>query len=261
MLELDQIGQNVNDPRSTTGTDPENVTTTLNLPNQQFVVPLGGEYFFSPSISALKTKFAAWTLYDGLWLLSPQCISCMINWCITYNNASRPKPTTTLAGVICLWWWVGVVARPGCPYIIWDVCAVVCAYSETMIMMGIFRNEDACKFIFGTVCGPYIYVHCVQPHSLTTHCFSLLRPFGKLRKGCKLERYSYRSQHRCHFNITHLSAACLLRCQIRSISFLWTFSSMFSDSSYRKRSSQCGRSDRVWCTRNTIVANCQLQLG
>jgi len=52
------IGQEINDPRSITGTDPEHVTTSLALP-KAFVVPLGGEYFLSPSISALKTKFAA----------------------------------------------------------------------------------------------------------------------------------------------------------------------------------------------------------
>jgi Dyp-type peroxidase family len=52
------IGQDINDPRTTTGQDPQNVTTSLMLP-KAFVVPLGGEYFLSPSISALKTKFAA----------------------------------------------------------------------------------------------------------------------------------------------------------------------------------------------------------
>jgi len=52
------IGQDINDPRSTTGSDPQNVTTSLALPTA-FVVPRGGEYFLSPSISALKTKFAA----------------------------------------------------------------------------------------------------------------------------------------------------------------------------------------------------------
>jgi Dyp-type peroxidase family len=53
------IGQNVNDPRSITGTDPQNLTASLSLPKQDFVVPLGGEYFLSPSLSALKTTFAA----------------------------------------------------------------------------------------------------------------------------------------------------------------------------------------------------------
>jgi Dyp-type peroxidase family len=52
------IGQEINDSRSTTGTDPQNVTSSLTLP-KLFVVPRGGEYFLSPSISALKTKFAA----------------------------------------------------------------------------------------------------------------------------------------------------------------------------------------------------------
>jgi len=42
------------------GTDPGNLTAApLNLPAQPFVVPLGGEYFFSPSLLALKTKFTA----------------------------------------------------------------------------------------------------------------------------------------------------------------------------------------------------------
>jgi len=53
------IGQNVNAPRFIAGTDPENVATSLALPNGLFVFPLGGEYFLSPSISALKTKIAA----------------------------------------------------------------------------------------------------------------------------------------------------------------------------------------------------------
>jgi Dyp-type peroxidase family len=53
------IGQNNNAPRSTAGTDPQKVTTSLALPGQAFVVPQGGEYFLSPSISALKTQFAA----------------------------------------------------------------------------------------------------------------------------------------------------------------------------------------------------------
>jgi len=46
-------------PRTTTGTDPLNVTSSLTLPVQAFVVPRGGEYFLSPSISALKTKIAS----------------------------------------------------------------------------------------------------------------------------------------------------------------------------------------------------------
>jgi Dyp-type peroxidase family len=53
------IGQDVNAPRFIAGTDPENVATSLALPNGLFVFPLGGEYFLSPSISALKTKIAA----------------------------------------------------------------------------------------------------------------------------------------------------------------------------------------------------------
>jgi Dyp-type peroxidase family len=52
------IGQDINDPRTTTGMDPQNVASSLALPKQEFVVPRGGEYFLVPSISALKTKFA-----------------------------------------------------------------------------------------------------------------------------------------------------------------------------------------------------------
>jgi len=39
--------------------DPQNISTSLALPKQAFVVPLGREYFLSPSISALKMVFAA----------------------------------------------------------------------------------------------------------------------------------------------------------------------------------------------------------
>jgi len=53
------IGQDVNGPRFITGTDPKNVATSLDLPDNLFVFPLGGEYFLSPSISALKTTIAA----------------------------------------------------------------------------------------------------------------------------------------------------------------------------------------------------------
>jgi hypothetical protein len=37
--------------------DPQNVTASLTLPSQLFVAPRGGEYFISPSISALKNMF------------------------------------------------------------------------------------------------------------------------------------------------------------------------------------------------------------
>lgn len=53
------IGLNINNPRVTTGMDPQNVTASLALPQQLFVAPRGGEYFLSPSISALKTMFSA----------------------------------------------------------------------------------------------------------------------------------------------------------------------------------------------------------
>jgi hypothetical protein len=58
-LTTEQIGQDINGPRTTTGMDPLNVASSLALPQQEFVVPRGGEYFLVPSISALKTKFAA----------------------------------------------------------------------------------------------------------------------------------------------------------------------------------------------------------
>ena len=58
LLKKVQIGQDVNNLRSTTGMDPQNVESSLALPQQLFVVPLGGEYFISPSISALKHTFA-----------------------------------------------------------------------------------------------------------------------------------------------------------------------------------------------------------
>ena len=58
-LTTEQIGQDINDPRTTTGMDPLNVASSLALPQQEFVVPRGGEYFLVPSISALKTEFAA----------------------------------------------------------------------------------------------------------------------------------------------------------------------------------------------------------
>lgn len=53
------IGQKVGGGiRQISGTNPNDPTTNITLPDQDFVVPRGGEYFFSPSITALKTKFA-----------------------------------------------------------------------------------------------------------------------------------------------------------------------------------------------------------
>ncbi|KAJ7576297.1 Dyp-type peroxidase [Mycena floridula] len=52
------IGQADGAPRDVTGTNPVNVAETLTLP-VNWVVPRGGEYFFSPSIKALKETLAA----------------------------------------------------------------------------------------------------------------------------------------------------------------------------------------------------------
>lgn len=52
-----QIGQQANDPRTTTESDPQDLTSTLALP-QSFVVSRGGECFIVPSIKALKETFA-----------------------------------------------------------------------------------------------------------------------------------------------------------------------------------------------------------
>lgn len=41
-----------------TGADPQNVANSLSLGFQVWVVPKGGEYFFSPSISTLRDTFA-----------------------------------------------------------------------------------------------------------------------------------------------------------------------------------------------------------
>ncbi|EIN07233.1 Dyp-type peroxidase [Punctularia strigosozonata HHB-11173 SS5] len=51
------IGQNGNNSRNMFGSDPLNPGTDLTLPFD-FVVPKGGEYFFAPSISALKETLA-----------------------------------------------------------------------------------------------------------------------------------------------------------------------------------------------------------
>ncbi|CAN8096673.1 unnamed protein product [Discula destructiva] len=44
--------------RTMTGADPANTAASLDLGFQTWVVPKGGEYFFSPSISVLKSVFA-----------------------------------------------------------------------------------------------------------------------------------------------------------------------------------------------------------
>ena len=51
------IGQNGNNARSMSGADPKNQSAQLALPTE-WVVPKGGEYFFSPSLPALKSTFA-----------------------------------------------------------------------------------------------------------------------------------------------------------------------------------------------------------
>ena len=54
------IGQASGDPgaRVMGGTNPQNATQNLPLP-AEWVVSKGGEYFFAPSISALKSTFAS----------------------------------------------------------------------------------------------------------------------------------------------------------------------------------------------------------
>ncbi|KAJ8474877.1 dyp-type peroxidase [Pleurotus djamor] len=54
------IGQNGGGGiRQINGTNPSDPTTNITLPDATFVVPKGGEYFFVPSIAALKSKFAS----------------------------------------------------------------------------------------------------------------------------------------------------------------------------------------------------------
>lgn len=50
------VGQDAGGARSMIGTNPNSQSTSLSLPT--WVVPRGGEYFFSPSIAALKETFA-----------------------------------------------------------------------------------------------------------------------------------------------------------------------------------------------------------
>jgi len=51
------IGANQGQPRNTTGLDPNNPTGNTTFITD-FVVSRGGEYFFSPSISAISTIFS-----------------------------------------------------------------------------------------------------------------------------------------------------------------------------------------------------------
>ena len=51
------IGQAGGKPRQIFGVDPKDQSKQLDLP-VDWVIPKGGEYFFTPSITALKTKFA-----------------------------------------------------------------------------------------------------------------------------------------------------------------------------------------------------------
>ena len=53
---IGQAGSNITS-RSLVGTDPNNQSASLSLATE-WVVPKGGEYFFSPSIPALKSTFA-----------------------------------------------------------------------------------------------------------------------------------------------------------------------------------------------------------
>ena len=46
------------------GTNPTSQSVELSLPTQ-WVVPKGGEYFFSPSIAALKNTFALAEHHNG----------------------------------------------------------------------------------------------------------------------------------------------------------------------------------------------------
>lgn len=51
------IGQGAAAAREMVGSDPKATANELKFPTE-FVVSRGGEYFFSPSIPALKTHFA-----------------------------------------------------------------------------------------------------------------------------------------------------------------------------------------------------------
>ncbi|KAF7291858.1 Fungal peroxidase [Mycena indigotica] len=52
------IGANAGSPRIVNGLDPTNATRSVTI-ETDFIVSRGGEYFFSPSLTALATKFAA----------------------------------------------------------------------------------------------------------------------------------------------------------------------------------------------------------
>lgn len=53
VVDSDNVGD-----RTMTGADPSNTAASLDLGIQTWVVPKGGEYFFSPSIPVLRDVFA-----------------------------------------------------------------------------------------------------------------------------------------------------------------------------------------------------------
>lgn len=61
VVDSDNVGD-----RSITGANPSNTAASLDLGMQTWVVPRGGEYFFSPSISVLRDVFAKKDASDEL---------------------------------------------------------------------------------------------------------------------------------------------------------------------------------------------------